>query len=183
VQRYRTRVAEPIGNEINAGLEKWASDNGDAVERIYDTTEPFEIENDRMAELLLPLQVVLTVTGDASALELLEEYAQGLDERDRQQESQTPGVVLLAACQEIFKVLRKTGMPTADLIKELVKREEEPWHRWNKGDPIGPEALANLLRKYGIRPERDKTQEWRGYFACDFEEAWDRYLPAPKKPG
>jgi hypothetical protein len=192
VLRFRSRVVEPRGQELHEALEQWAEVNKIRVQEVFDDLEPFSIQNDRMAELLLPLQAVLIVAeADRSdgvdgisevcegPLDLLREYAESLDERDKEQEMQTPGVRLLAACQELFTP-GVTFLPTATLINDLVSRREEPWWRWNKGEPITDEALANLLRPYGIRPSRNTKQTARGYHAVDFEEAWSRYLPAPQ---
>ncbi len=180
VMPFRFRVVGPIGEEIRDKLEKWAESNRKNVTEVYDKLEPFAIQNDRMAELLLPLQAVLTVAGGERPLELLRQYALKLDERDREQEMQSPGVRLLALCRELFSK-GVTFMPTDTLIQSLVNRREEPWYRWNKGEPITREALANLLRRYGIKSERDKKQKARGCFACRFEEAWKCYLPLPLK--
>jgi len=46
-----------------------------------------------------------------------------------------------------------------------------------KGDGINPESLAKVLRPYGIKSHHNKQRTQRGYFACDFQEAWERYLP------
>jgi hypothetical protein len=181
VRRFRSRTVEPIGNAVREKVQEWAHDNGERVAEIYGRIEPFPIDNDRMAELLMPLQAVLEAAGAARALKVLEQYATGLDDRDREQEAQSPGVRLLAACRDIFGA-KYSFYPTVTLIKELLKRTEEPWHRWNRGQPITDEALANLLRPYGIRPARNKAQTARGYFAADFKESWERYLPAlPQK--
>ena len=166
-------------------LEKWAKSNGKTVATVYDRLTPFDIENDRMAELLLPLQAMLTVACK-DALGTLEEYAQSLDSRDKEQEMQSPGVRLLVACRELFAPSRSYPagflfIPTELLIARLVNRGEEPWHRWCRGQPITGEALANLLRPYGIKPGRNKQQTARGYHAADFREAWDCYLPSPSK--
>jgi hypothetical protein len=194
VQRYRSRVVEEDGKKLHAKLEKWAEDNAEKVAKVYDGLEPFAIANDRMADLLTPLQAVLEVLGgDPKVMEgrrpltLLKEYAEGLDERDKAMEMQSPGVRLLAACRGIFsgEADRKTYvfLPTDLLIRWLAGRREEPWYRYNKGEPITREALANLLRPFGIKPSPNKKQTNRGYHAEDFREAWDRYLPpaAPLK--
>ncbi len=178
VQRFRTRVAEPIGQKISKEIEKWADEHGDKIAELYDTLDTFDMENDRMAELLLPLQAVLKVA-DESRIPELQEYANSLDEKDEAIESD--GVRLLAACREIFSgVKSKDGqkfLSTESLIQNLLFRTEEPWSRWRHGARITPEALANILRPYGIRSGRPKDQSARGFFAYDFEESWGRYLP------
>jgi hypothetical protein len=156
---------------------------------VYDGIEPFDIENDRMAELLTPLQAVLKVTGGPKAVEVLKEYAKGLDERDKQQEMQSPEVRMLNACREIYDELGVKFLPTSSkngettLQKQLVARKEEPWAHWSRGERITPEAIANLLREFGIRSERNKAQTAKGYYRQRFEEAWARYLaPHPIPP-
>jgi len=124
VQRYRSRVVEPRGHELREQLEQWCEANRDRVTEVYDRLEPFDINNDRMAELLMPLQAVLTVAAghganglhglperyprptnqpaQSEALAVLQTYAEEIEARDREQEMQTPGVRLLVACRELF---------------------------------------------------------------------------------
>lgn len=175
VQRYRSRIVDKEGAELQKRIEKWANDNAEQVAAVYDGLEPFEIENDRMADLLLPLQAVLTVLGNQEPLDQLEEYAKELDDRDAEQESQSVGVQLLIACREVFKGFSFIG--SDKLISKLAERKEEPWHRLNRGQEITREGLANLLRPYGIRSSRNKEQTARGYHAADFADAWSRYIP------
>ena len=141
--------------------------------KVYDRMEPFAIENDRMAELLLPLQTVVALAelgakagiggfpGHTPAGTLLKEYAEALDARDKEEETQTPGIRLLTAIREIFaekKVNGKAigGIPTKTLIDWLVERTEEPWGQLCRGEKITAEALAKLLRPYGIRSKKNK---------------------------
>jgi hypothetical protein len=182
VQRYRSRIVERRGKELKAGLETWTTENRERAQKLYNQMWTFDIDNDRMAELLMPLMTVLGIAGGLKALNQLREYADLLEARDREQETQTPGVRLLVACRELFRERDAFGnkvrfLMTATLIAGLVSRLEEPWCRWNKGQPITDEAVARLLRPYGIRPGHDKSRTFRGYYASDFEEAWNRYLP------
>lgn len=180
VEPYRSRLVEPIGAELRARLEEWVETNRDEVASVYDRLEPFDIANDRMAELLLPLQAVLTVD-DPDLLDTLKEYADALDEKDREAERMSSGVLLLTACKDVFSE-RGKFVPTAALIEALAAREEEPWARYTRGGKITPEALSKLLRPYGIQSQHNKAKTKRGYFAHAFREAWSRYLPPPEKP-
>jgi hypothetical protein len=65
------------------------------------------------------------------------------------------------------------------LIADLVHRTEEPWATYTRGHRITPEALANLLRKYDIRPQMNAQRSGRGYVSAHFEDAFGRYLPPP----
>jgi hypothetical protein len=135
-----------------------------------------------MADLLEPLQAVLTVLSCDRGLELLQKYAQGLDERDREQETQSLGVRLLAACREIFAKEKTESLGADDLIEQLVAREEEPWATYRYGrESIKPEGLAHLLRPYGIHSEFNKPRTARVYYAARFADAWQRYLRVPSR--
>lgn len=186
VEPYRSRIVEPQGKSLSKKLKKWADTNKEQAGKIYDSLEPFPIENDRMAELLMPLQVVLTID-DPNGLEMLKDFAESLDEHEKQAERMSPGVRLLTACREIFARIKADKNPelfisTHSLILKLVQREEEPWQHLTRGRPITPEGLANLLRPYGIQSRRNAKQTSRGYVAQDFAEAWSRYLaPIPPK--
>jgi hypothetical protein len=190
VLRYRSRAVASRGQDLSKKLQKWAEASARRAAAVYYTLEPFNIRNDRMADLLLPLQAVLMVSAgpgpgpapDRVGLEVLQKYANALDARDREQEMLSPGVRLLAACRDIFLAAGKSFLPTTDLIKLLVRREEEPWRRWCNGEHITPEALANLLRPYGIKSTPDRTRKHRGYCIFKFHEAWERYLPPRKTP-
>ena len=191
VRRYRSREVEEVGAKVKAELEQWAIDNAEKVKEAYDRLEPFAIENDRMADLLMPLQAVVAVAdldGSGGLAGVLREYAESLDERDREADRQDPGVRLLVACQEIFTETAKATkcpsvlgvfLPTELLLLELKARTEEPWATYTRGLPITPEALAKLLRQYGIRSERNRDQSARGYVGARFKDAWDRYLACP----
>lgn len=180
VERYRSRVVEEEANKLRTEIEEWTMANCEQVEKVYDSLEPFDIENDRMADLLLPLQAVLSVAGGGRPLNLLRKYAIELDERDREQEAQSPGVRLLLACREIF--VGHSFISTDNLILKLCQRLEEPWQRWNNRGNITREAVANLLRPYKIKSQRNKEHTTRGYFKDDFSDAWGRYLPPLKIP-
>ena len=172
VQRYRRRIVEPRGKELHNELGTWAVESKECVSALYGVIEPFEIDNDRMADLLMPLQAILLAGTEGT--KALEEYARDLDDRDRRQGTQSHGVRLLAACREILD--GQSFIPTADLISALKERSEEPWHHWNRGEGMNNEALANLLRPYGIKPQHNRAKTQRGYYASDFADAWDRYL-------
>jgi putative DNA primase/helicase len=183
IQPYRSRIVEPIGKALHAKLEHWAKKYAKRVAAIYDHLEAFAIRNDRMAELLLPLQAVLKVA-DPASLKLLESYAHSLDERDR--DTVSPGVQLLAACREIVgrnKIAVATGfISTQSLLTALMQRDWEPWCHWSQGRAMTPHALGDLLRPFSIRASRNRNQTARGFIVRDFEEAWVRYLPPRPSP-
>ncbi|HEX4961993.1 MAG TPA: DUF3631 domain-containing protein [Thermoanaerobaculia bacterium] len=181
VEHFRSREVQPRADALRERLEQCAAEYEQAATAIYSVIEPLDIKNDRMADLLMPLQTVLSIEG--YGLDTLFAYAASLEERDKREESQSWGVKLLTACREIFESEKDISfMPTTTLIENLASRTEEIWHRWNRGEGMTPEALAHLLRPYKIRPTHNKDKTQRGYYVNDFSDAFERYLLPLEKP-
>jgi hypothetical protein len=184
VRKARMTVIEGEGNELKAAIERWAGEGSTQkrVKKVYGRLEPFDIENDRMAELLLPLQAVLAAElgADIEAnypLAVLHDYALALDAGGQGAAGLSHGLQLLAACRAEFATAVNGFLSTGVLLTRLCERKDEPWPEFNHGRPLSAEKLAGLLREYGVGPRRDEKQERRGYFAADFADAWGRYLP------
>jgi hypothetical protein len=182
VKRFRMRVIEGDGATVSADLKKWAEceTTKKHAKKLYDQLEPFDIDNDRMAELLLPLQTVLIMEGgedDDTNLPLgeLRRYAEDLEKLVAEIERQSPAVRLLAACKDIL-TSKIYFIRTQELIQQLVALPEEEWNTYSHGMPITERALAILLEDYDIKPRRDNRQQ-RGYCRHHFLDAWARYIP------
>ena len=100
VERYRSRIVKPAGERLYEQIEEWTEENREKIQEVYDVLEPFPIENDRLAELLLPLQAILEFIEDEDALAALEGYAIEIDQEDV--DNQSIGIKLLSACKEIL---------------------------------------------------------------------------------
>jgi hypothetical protein len=191
VRHVRKRIRDEEGGDIKTELVEWADNEvvNNRVTEVYNNLDLLPIPNDRMADLLLPLQAVLVAEYGASSypLNLLERYAAGLDRMDREIEHLSPGVRLLAALRDIF-ARKRVGSPegwpeylsTGQLLAELAQRKEEPWGNWKSGKPLNDEGLAALLREYDIKPKRNRQQTCRGYYCTDLRDAWARYLSLPR---
>ena len=189
VKRFRWRNVEQEGHEIRQQIEQWTEEHSQQVADVYDRIEPFEIDNDRMADLLTPLQAVLEVLQATEQLAMLEEFARSIDERDREEDMQSDGVRLLIAIRDIFESKKSSAhsgfIPTENLRLELENRVDEPWKTFTRGGLISREKLAAMLRAYGITPSRTdrkksgRTRTIRGYNRKDFIESWNRYCPRP----
>jgi hypothetical protein len=57
---------------------------------------------------------------------------------------------------------------------------DRPWPELKNGKPLTETRLARLLSNYKVVPKRLMIDGVRfsGYFRADFEDAWERYLPA-----
>jgi hypothetical protein len=190
--RCRLRVVEKEGAELQERIAAWVKDKQAQMEEVYDKLELLDIDNERTAELMLPLQAVLAVASendhlgpdDPSQLDILADYARSLDERNRDSEKVPLELRLLRACKEIFDNAedpRKRGpihfMPSQKLLSKLVtERPEEPWADMGYGRALNRERLASLLRKFGIKPKRlNAANGPRGYLYGDFVDSWERY--------
>lgn len=177
VQPWRSKVAGAEALPLARKLCRWIQDNQGAVEEVYQGIESFPLANDRLAELLLPLQAVVQVA-DAKMMGTLRDFALGADETDPACES--PGIRLLGALREIFLASGKAFLPTGTVIQELIRRTEEPWGRWKGGSSITAHALGDLLRPFRVSSERAADQSCRGYSLSSLEPAWGRYLTPGK---
>jgi hypothetical protein len=187
LKRCRMGVWEAEGSSIGIELLEWSDSSNlkKKAKEVYDRLDLLDIENDRLAELLLPLQAVLTVLDQPEALEVLADYAGGIEGMGREAEAKSESVRLLAALRDIFARSGQDHLGTDRLLSELVQRCEEDWD-WgacNNGRPITRERMSNLLEEYDIKPRKDYQRRTasgnppRGYFACDFRDAWRRWLP------
>jgi 5S rRNA maturation endonuclease (ribonuclease M5) len=192
VKRWRRREVLPAAEPLCARLAAWA----DAQRSVLAETviEAPETLNDRAGEIWEPLLAIAHMAG-SRWLEDARAAAQTLHEAEADDES--AGVRLLAAIAAIFAerdqghLFTADRILTADLLRALVDRVEEPWAvEWGRDvaaapedqAPRGPAArLATLLRPFGIqsRPLRDGDRKGKGYFRADFADAFARYLPSP----
>ncbi|WP_131778379.1 DUF3631 domain-containing protein [Legionella bozemanae] len=88
------------------------------------------------------------------------------------------GVELLTSINDIFEGRSIHRISSSDLIKELCADEEQPWATYNRGQPITPRQIANLLKGYGIKSKsiRINCGTPKGFEKSKFIEAFDRYL-------
>ena len=56
--------------------------------------------------------------------------------------------------------------------------EDRPWPEWRNGKPITTRQLAQLLKPFGITPDkwREGSKIVRGYTLNDCKDAFSRYL-------
>jgi hypothetical protein len=98
--RLLSRVYEPRGKAIHSALAAWARATKDVICLLYQDVEEFDIDNDRMADLLRPLQAIALFESQHD--NLLEVYARRIADRDKEQSLQSEGTRLLAAIREAF---------------------------------------------------------------------------------
>ncbi len=145
VAKNKSRVRIPRGAAVKTRLELFAAAYKETAVAIYEGVEGYDLSNDRMSDLLIPLQVVTGIEG--VHWDLLEHYAFNIDERDKEQLSQSQGVRLLLSMRTAFGD-DIDFFPTDDLLTVL--NEDEQWRGSNYGKGLGRVSLANLLSEYNI---------------------------------
>jgi len=95
------------------------------------------------------------------------------------------GAQLLLDIQCIFNSDKHPEkISSEDLVEALCKDEEAPWKTYNYGKSITQRQLAKLLKPYGIESRTVRVNKYstlRGYYAEDFQDAFERYIPAKKQ--
>ena len=93
-------------------------------------------------------------------------------------DSRTASVRALAALKTVFDDTEDDVIGSEDVIQKITADQDLDWVEWKNGKPITQKQLANLLKRYGITPERVWIggRRIRGYLRAHFIEAWERYL-------
>ena len=149
-QIAKMRPVAPIG------LSDRAADNWEAMFAIADFVSPDWRKRARNA-----------------ALALYRENEQDDDDTSMQ-------IQLLLDLRDIFGT--KEYMSSQNICNELGNKEERIWSRFGKRhEQITPYHLGRLLRGFGIksRDKRNGCNVNKAYFAADFAEVFERYLPPP----
>jgi len=168
---------EPVRQQI----ARWTADHHDGVRKAYlETTLPDWLE-DREAELWAPLLAVAHVAIPeriADVEKIVRKMSGAKAEMD-----DSIGVRLLADVRAALD--GRDFVPTKDIIASLVAVEDAPWSEYRAGKSITAKGLADLLKPFGIEPDKarhDGQAGIRGYFRQAFQDAWERYLPANPRP-
>jgi hypothetical protein len=170
--------ADNRANAMKQRIVKWCEGREHLVTICYRQTKPFDLNNERLAKLLFPLQTVIRAssgrrvgpariedTADTQQLlTILEDYAKKLDG----QEDESPEMQVLAACRELFK--NKEFIWSDDLVTAIDNVTDLE---------LSKKKLSILLRPFNIKPKQICKHEVnkRGYEKHAFEKAWKAYLP------
>lgn len=92
--------------------------------------------------------------------------------------------IRIALLQDIKRLFKEGGgteffYPSQKMCDELSNFEEQPWSEFNRGRPITPRNLAQLLKHFKITPVKENIglTSQRGYKSGQFKEIFLRYLP------
>jgi 5S rRNA maturation endonuclease (ribonuclease M5) len=180
LERFRFREAEAELSPLRATMEAWGRE---AVGKLRAARPGVpEALDDRAAEAWEPLLAIADLSGGdwpararAAAVLLSGGPAKGED---------GVGVRLLQDIHRVFEEYGADRLETQALLEALCEDETAPWGDWH-GRRLTPQALARLLRPFGIGPckWREGARVVRGYARGAFEDAFFRYLPQkPPQP-
>lgn len=183
VGRFRRLRVQAETEDLRRRLEAWAVANEARVRGTYLQVEPPAWLNDRAADTWAPLWAVVAVA-DPTRFPDLEAAARGLEEDGQDLDRESLGVRLLADLREVFEARGADWLRTETILDDLRANPEGPWRDW-KGRGLSAEALARILRRYGVRPEKRRVGDRagiKGYFRTALEDVWSRYLPNTFNP-
>ncbi len=171
--------------ELRQRALRWASDNGEKLAGIEPTLPP-GFDN-RLGDNWALLLAIADFAGD----EWPARARKAAVKLSKVVEATSTGTQLLAAIKAIFcPAPEKEGteppepldaISSAELAAKLGADEGSRWHEFRGGKPITQFQLARELKSFHIYPEKVTPaglKQTRGYARAQFEDVWERYLPA-----
>ncbi len=169
VERFRAdRVNDFL--DLRRKCQRWANDNIDLLCK-DDPQVPDELD-DRAQDNARAICAIADLAG-GDWPETVRAALVGLAEQN-EEESQSPGVLLLRDIAEILGSRQDKRLGSGELCNILCNLEESPWGEWRRGSPITTRGIAKLLKPYGIKPRRDRNGSC--YWQTDFTDPIKRYL-------
>jgi hypothetical protein len=173
VDRLRRNDGEDL-QTLRRKCARWAQDNLEALGRAR--PEAPAALNDRAADAWEPLFAIADLVGERWSVRA--RHTSIILMRATEDDAQAIEVILLADLRELFvdtKVLF-----TEEILSALRSREDRPYAEFQRGQPITSNQLANLLKPYGIRTNKNVrrgTVTRKGFKAEEFADVFARYLP------
>ena len=159
-------------SSLRSRIARWAADHRDALS----THVPVAISsiNDRANDCWEPLLSIAEIAGSK-----WNAYARSAAETLQEGEHDVPGMGL-QLLQDVRGVLTPSNPKifSSRLLRCLIS-EHRCWTRFNKGEPLLPQQMAEMLRQFGIRAKPMRIGDRAGpsgyeWSAC--EDAFARYL-------
>jgi hypothetical protein len=174
-QRNRDKYQDETAKIIN-GLNEWSEDT-----QCYDeVVEMPDVLSDRSMDIYEPLFQIANEAGK----DWLEDFTESaIHLSGRKDTAIEIGTNLLIDTHAIItdnKFPDSHLMYTTWYIDELCEFEESPWSTYTRQGRISTRAIAGILKKYGITPQRDRSA--RGYVVGDFKDPIERFAKQHMSP-
>ena len=124
--------------------------------------------NDRQADNWGPILAVAEMAGGDWPNKAREAACSVSEGREEDELS----IQLLKDLWEVWE--EEDFLSTSTLIDRLSRLEESPWGTLNRGRPITPRKLANMLSPFGVKSRHTKVGN--GYYKKDLLDLWERYF-------
>ena len=158
---------------LKSKIARWTKDNLQAISACRPILP--DLSSDRAKDNWVPLLAIAECLGPEcaqAARNAAISLEQGWD---------SPGSIaeeFLVDTAEAFERSEMTRMRTVTLIDYLCAEDEKPWATYNRGRPITPRQIAQIIRVFGIKSKRLRKGDevaW-GYELSQFEDAFARYV-------
>lgn len=158
---------------LRSKAARWASDHMESL-AARDPVDPSGL-NDRACDNWRALLALADELGGMWPVRA-RDAAAALSGVDREAERDpTDGVQLLTDIRAIFSECGQDSLTPVSLVFSLCELPDGVWMDWRFGKSITDKWVAKLLKPFGIKSRRNKSQRY--YSRVDFEDAWRRYLP------
>ncbi len=176
VEPLRADRFEQEGQALQSKCLRWAMDNGHALEK--DPQVPASL-NDRQSDNWRPLLAIADRAGGAWPPSAREAARRLSGHREEETEA---SIQLLSDLKGLFSTSGNGRLASQHIVERLAKMEDRPWPEWRQGKPITTRQLANILKRFGIKPSTVRLSNnsvLKGYKAEAFEQSWLEYCQSP----
>jgi len=182
VKDWRRKDAWAEAKLIRDGFAAWGARHTKEL-AVMDRPVMPEGLSDRTQDVLEGLLTLADAAGGhwPKTVRAAAETLMGSAARSEREADQSIGLELLDHIRQVF-VSRNypTTMSSADLLAGLLDIEDGPWKTCSKGEPLNRHRLGRLLHGLDIPRSVDirfGSQNLKGYYLANFEDAFQRYLP------
>ena len=173
VHRFRKSNYVEDSDRIREDLFLWSQSTNCAAK---DVSLPEELD-DRQQDIW---EILLQISDEAGYYWQSRARAAAIQLSTGSTELDSSGELLLRDIRSIFEEEGCDRISSVKLAERLGEIEESPWGDLY-GKPIDARKLAQLLRKFEIKPAVHRmppaNKTVKGYVRADFLDAWSRYIP------
>jgi hypothetical protein len=173
VHRFRKSNYVEDSDRIREALLLWSQSTNCAAK---DVSLPEELD-DRQQDIW---EILLQISDEAGYYWQSRARAAAIQLSTGSTELDSSGELLLRDIRSIFEEESCDRISSVKLAERLGEIEESPWGDLY-GKPIDARKLAQLLRKFEIKPAVHRmppaNKTVKGYVRADFLDAWSRYIP------
>jgi hypothetical protein len=166
--RFRPLRLAAEALELRRAARRWVSDHGRELAEV--DPPPLDALDERQQEVWDPLFAIGQVAGG----DWYERLTTAALAMSGGREPGSLGLTLLADVEAVFGTAE--WLASADVAQALNALEGRPWADWNRGKGLTPNALARLLKPFGVAPLPTGEKRIRGYRREAFKAAWAAYV-------